>query len=56
MTVQELHRAVARATGEDVSLIAERGFSLLDDDSSPDDELQDRFLDWDDADLRSARG
>lgn len=54
MTTQELHRAVARATGEEVALIADRGFSLVDDDSPPDDELQDRFLDWDEADRRSA--
>jgi hypothetical protein len=29
MTPRQLHRAVARATGESVSFIARRGFSLL---------------------------
>ncbi|MCA9052200.1 MAG: hypothetical protein KDA75_00105 [Planctomycetaceae bacterium] len=55
MTRHELNRAVARATGETVSEIRRRGFSLIDPD-------QDRFelspppvdgqmIDWDQHDL-----
>lgn len=49
MKTRELQQAVARATGEDISVIAALGFSLLDDEASPEDELLDRFLDWDEV-------
>jgi len=53
MTARDLHRAVARATGEDVETIALRGFSLVDDGPHPeDDDLVERFLDWDELDGR----
>jgi len=55
MTSQELHRAVARATGEDPELIARRGFSLVDEEPAADDELLGRFLDWDEMECRSPR-
>ena len=55
MTPRELDRAVARATGESVSEIRRRGFSLA-------DQIEDEFdaalippcrtIDWDDHDLR----
>lgn len=52
MTARDLHRAVARATGEEIETIAHRGFSLVDDDGTLDEELQERFLDWDELDAR----
>lgn len=55
MTTQDLHRAVARATGEDIETIAARGFSLVDDGTAADDDLVERFLDWDEFDARPFR-
>ena len=52
MTSRDLHRAVARATGEDLDTIAALGFSLLDDDGPAEDDLVERFLDWDELDGR----
>lgn len=48
MTTRQLHQAVSRATGEDVQLIARRGFSLVDDDLPPaDEDWAEMALDWD---------
>lgn len=56
MTTRDLHRAVARATGEDVETIATRGFSLVDDGTHPeDDDLVERFLDWDELEAGRPR-
>ena len=56
MTTRDLHRAVARATGEDIEIVALRGFSLVDDEHRPeDDDLVERFLDWDELDARRPR-
>lgn len=54
MIAEEIHEAVAKATGEDVRTIAWLGFVLLEpatDDSCHDsqDPLED--IDWDDVDL-----
>jgi hypothetical protein len=58
MHASDLHRAVARATGESLSAIRRRGFSLL--GAEPDDD--DRFaeqgagsVDWDALDAERAR-
>jgi hypothetical protein len=50
MNQRELHRAIAQRTGETVSEIARRGFSLADPlnpdhDPEPLDETQ--YIDWD---------
>ena len=55
MTPQELDRAVARATGEDVREIRRRGFGIADPletdfDPAPDYSL--KAIDWDDVDLQ----
>lgn len=52
MTQRELNRAVAHATGEDISTIAARGFSILEPDLPDSDYDQAEILsvDWDDLD------
>lgn len=50
MTQRQLNRAVANATGEDLGEIARRGFSLVEDELSADDDGHDgvpHFIDWD---------
>ena len=48
MTQTELHRAISRATGEDVDLVARWGFSLVDDkEPLAEDDLESLTLDWD---------
>jgi len=47
MTQTELHRAISRATGDDVEVIARRGFSLVDEDAPLDGELDELAIDWD---------
>ena len=48
MTTRQLHRAISRATGEDVDLIAHRGFSLVDEETPPaEDDWERVALDWD---------
>ena len=52
MTQAELHRAVARATGESVSEIKHLGFSIADPtlvhfDPGPLETEIERYLDWD---------
>ena len=49
MTTRQLHQAVSRATGEDVELIACRGFTLVDNDERPeaDEDWAALALDWD---------
>lgn len=55
MTQNDLNRAVARATGETVTEIAERGFQPLTavpyETEANDGEL-DQYLDWDELDSR----
>jgi len=51
MTTQELNAAIAKATGEDISLINNRGFSvvdplLIDWDPEPND-MPASMIDWD---------
>lgn len=46
MTQSDLHRAIARSTGEDIALIAARGFSLVEPCADDDSDL-DLYLDWD---------
>jgi len=48
MTIQQLQRAVARATGEDRAVIAARGFSLVIDETPSEDDVPGRIVDWDD--------
>jgi len=48
MNQSELNRAVAKATGESVSMIAEMGFVPLANPSYEREEL--RTVDWDEAD------
>jgi len=55
MTQNELHRSVARATGEDLREICRRGFSIVDPrnidfDPEPDNQLP-QMIDWDQHDL-----
>ncbi len=55
MTLEQLNAAVARATGEDIAVIAGRGFNLVDDRPPTSNEEWEEFaLDWDqlDADRR----
>jgi hypothetical protein len=48
MTQTELHRAISRATGDDVEVIARRGFSLLEDEHpASEDDLAAHVVDWD---------
>ena len=54
MNRKTLHAAIARATGEDVTLIRHRGFNLVDPldslfDHEPDNG-QPQMIDWDDFD------
>lgn len=55
MTQDALHRAVARATGEDFATIRRRGFSIadpLDVDFDPEpDDLRPQAIDWDELAL-----
>jgi len=46
MTQSELNRAVARATGEEISEIARRGFQPLELEPT---EPEDLIVDWDDV-------
>lgn len=49
MTSNQLNAAVARATGEDLEVIAERGFNLVDDQPpTSNEEWMALALDWDD--------
>ena len=52
MTQAEINRQVARATGETVRTIAERGFAILSD--TPDDQCdhQPLVVDWDQVDAK----
>ena len=59
MTQNDLNRAVASATGETVSTVASRGFSLADPtvvehDPEPNDpiDVEDRIVDWDALDAQ----
>ncbi len=47
MTLSQLHRAVARATGDDLATIAALGFSLVTDDTPSEDDLPGQTIDWD---------
>lgn len=49
MTQNDLHRAVARATGETVSEISRRGFQPVDKGYTERD--LEPYLDWDELDL-----
>ncbi len=49
MTTQQLQRAVARATGEDLAVIAARGFSLVLDETPSEDDIPGQVIDWDAA-------
>ncbi len=48
MTQSQLHRAVARATGDDLATIAQYGFSLVTDDVPTEDDVLGQTVDWDD--------
>ena len=51
MTKSQLHRAVARATGDDHHVIMYRGFSLVDEESPlHDDDIEALIADWDQID------
>lgn len=53
MTSEQLYAAVARATGEDVTLIAGLGFSLVDErPPTCDEEWEALALDWDELDAQ----
>jgi hypothetical protein len=55
MTRRELERAVSETTGDDLQVIHQRGFELI--DLSPplaDEELLDLYLDWDALHLQAA--
>ena len=57
MTMRQLHQAISRATGEDVELIAHRGFSLVNDDPGlVDDDWETLALDWDDLETQRSAG
>ena len=48
--LRDLHRSVARATGETISTISRRGFSIADPitvNHDPEPIPEDAFLDWD---------
>ena len=51
MTQADLNRAVARATGETVEMVAQRGFSLLGQDSK---QREPTVIDWDDLQTKRA--
>ncbi len=46
MTPAQLQRAVARATGEDLAVIATRGFSLVTDETPSEDDIPGQVVDW----------
>ena len=46
MTPAQLQRAVARATGEDLAVIAALGFSLVIDETPSEDDIPGQFVDW----------
>ena len=51
MTTAQINRAVSRATGEEIGLIAKRGFNLVDDDEPlAEDDWEALALDWDRVD------
>jgi hypothetical protein len=59
MTQNDLNRAVASATGETVSTVARRGFSLVDPTVVEHDpnpctpiDVEDRIVDWDALDAQ----
>ena len=58
MTQKELNSAVARATGECVSTVADLGFSFADPDVVDYDpepcDIEDKLLDWDVVDSQRA--
>jgi hypothetical protein len=58
MTQRQLHRVVARATGESLATIARMGFGIVDLSTPPDDDRPTRFgpniVNWD-ADIRPIR-
>ncbi len=43
-----LHRAIARATGEDLTTIVAYGFHLVVEDDPSEDDLPGQVVDWDD--------
>jgi hypothetical protein len=47
MTPHQVHRAVARATGEDLAIIETFGFSLVDDDPPSEADVPGQVLEWD---------
>ena len=55
MTTRQLHQAVSRATGEDADVIAQRGFTLVEEETPlADDDWESLALDWDEIEaLRS---
>jgi hypothetical protein len=58
MRASELHRAVARATGESLSAVRRRGFSLLGAESDDGDGFAEQgagAVDWDALDAERAR-
>ena len=58
MSASELHRAVARATGESLSAIRRRGFSLLCAEPDDGDSFAEQGagpVDWDALDAERAR-
>ena len=48
MTQAQLHRAIARATGDDLATIAHLGFHIVTDDAPSEDDIPDQTVDWDD--------
>lgn len=54
MRASELHRAVAYATGESVSAICRRGFSLLRSEPDDDESVGVGPVDWDALDAERA--
>ncbi len=48
MTQAQLHRAVARATGDDLATIAQLGFHVVTDDAPSEDDVPGQIVDWDD--------
>jgi hypothetical protein len=46
MTSAELHRAVARATGEEITTIEAMGFSLMDDEPPSENDVPGQMVDW----------
>ena len=47
MNQRDLNRTVARTTGETVSEIARRGFSLATPEPFPDSLCETQYIDWD---------